>query len=83
MEFEVDTCGLLCPLPVLRARKRLMALPRGAVLLVRATDRASILDMPHFCAGAGHEYLGLSEDGAVLVHRIRRGASDQAGGDPA
>lgn len=83
MDLEIDTCGLLCPLPVLRARKRLMSLAPGAVLVVRATDRASILDMPHFCAGAGHEYLGLSEDGAVLVHRIRRGAvSDQVGSDP-
>lgn len=69
----LDTCGLLCPLPVLKARKRLMAMAPGQVLVVRATDRASIVDMPHFCAEAGHEYLGLEEDGPVLVHRVRRG----------
>ncbi len=71
-EDEIDTCGLLCPLPVLKARKRLMALAPGAVLRVLATDRASILDMPHFCAQTGHDYLGLTEDGATLIHRIRR-----------
>ena len=72
-EIGLDTCGLLCPLPVLKARKRLMSMAPGQVLVVRATDRASILDMPHFCAEAGHGYLGLEEDGAVLVHRLRRG----------
>lgn len=72
-DAELDTCGLLCPLPVLRARKRLLAMAPGQVLVVRATDRASILDMPHFCAQAGHQYLGLEENGAVLVHRLRRG----------
>ncbi len=70
---EIDARGLLCPLPVLRARKRLMAMAPGAVLRVLASDRASIIDMPHFCAGAGHEYLGLSEADGVLVHLLRRG----------
>jgi len=72
-ETLLDTCGLLCPLPVLKARKRLMVMAPGSVLVVRATDRASILDMPHFCAEAGHVYLGLEDDGAVLVHRLQRG----------
>ncbi|MCB1360535.1 MAG: sulfurtransferase TusA family protein [Rhodobacter sp.] len=69
---EIDARGLLCPLPVLKARKRLMSLPAGAVLLVRASDAASILDMPHFCAQTGHEYLGLTETPQGLEHRIRR-----------
>jgi tRNA 2-thiouridine synthesizing protein A len=72
-DAEVDARDLLCPLPVLRARKRLMALEPGQVLRVLATDRASVLDMPHFCAGAGHVYLGGTEEGGVLVHLIRRG----------
>jgi tRNA 2-thiouridine synthesizing protein A len=55
MEAELDARGLLCPLPVLKARKRLMALPPGAVLRVLADDPAAVVDMPHFCAEAGHE----------------------------
>lgn len=73
-ESEIDTRGLLCPLPVLRARKRLMAMAPGAVLRVLATDSASVVDMPHFCAQVGHEYLGLDQDGGDLIHRIRRGS---------
>lgn len=74
-EIEIDARGLLCPLPVLRARKRLMAMAPGQVLRLLATDRASIIDLPHFCAGAAHEYLGCTEGDGVLVHRVRRGAA--------
>jgi tRNA 2-thiouridine synthesizing protein A len=69
----VDCEGLLCPLPVLRARKRLMALASGAVLCVRATDTMAEIDLPHFCAEAGHRYLGTRTDGGVTLHLIRRG----------
>lgn len=69
----VDCEGLLCPLPVLRARKRLLALPPGTVLCVRATDAMARVDLPHFCAEAGHVYLDTREDGPVTLHLIRRG----------
>jgi tRNA 2-thiouridine synthesizing protein A len=69
----VDCEGLLCPLPVLRARKRLLALAPGTVLCVRATDAMAQVDLPHFCAEAGHAYLGTASDGAVTLHLIRRG----------
>ena len=69
----VDCEGLLCPLPVLRARKRLLSLASGTVLCVRATDAMALIDLPHFCAEAGHAYLGTQADGTVTLHLIRRG----------
>lgn len=69
----VDCEGLLCPLPVLRARKRLLSLAPGKVLCVRATDAMAEVDLPHFCAEAGHSYLGSQTDGTVTLHLIRRG----------
>ncbi|NBZ87843.1 sulfurtransferase TusA family protein [Stagnihabitans tardus] len=72
---EVADCeGLLCPLPVLRARKRLMTMAAGQVLCVRATDAMARIDLPHFCAGAGHDYLEARDAGPVTLHLIRRGA---------
>jgi tRNA 2-thiouridine synthesizing protein A len=56
-DAEIDARGLLCPLPVLRARKRLLALPPGAVLRVLTDDPAARIDFPHFCAEQGHELL--------------------------
>jgi tRNA 2-thiouridine synthesizing protein A len=69
----MDCEGLLCPLPVLRARKRLLSLAPGAVLCVRATDAMAEVDLPHFCAEAGHHYLGNRVEDGVTLHLIRRG----------
>ncbi|WP_424926840.1 sulfurtransferase TusA family protein [Amaricoccus tamworthensis] len=52
---ELDAQGLLCPLPVLKARKRLLALKSGEVLRVVADDPAALIDFPHFCNEQGHE----------------------------
>ena len=71
-ENILDVSGLLCPLPVLRARKRLQAMKTGDVLKVIATDPMSAIDMPHFCNEQGHALLEQAKDGAVLTFRIRR-----------
>lgn len=77
MEFdaEIDCEGLLCPLPVLRARKRLASMAPGAVLRVRATDAMAAIDLPHFCTEAGHEFLAATNEGAVALYLIRVGSS--------
>ena len=49
---ELETLGLLCPLPVLKAAKRLRSMPAGAVLKLVADDPAAVIDVPHFCAPA-------------------------------
>jgi tRNA 2-thiouridine synthesizing protein A len=69
----IDCEGLLCPLPVLRARKRLADMQPGAVLCVRATDAMAAVDLPHFCVAAGHSFLGARNDGPVSIYRIKRG----------
>lgn len=71
-ENTLDLSGLLCPLPVLKARKRLEALPSGTIVTVVATDPMSAIDMPHFCNEQGHELLEHRRDGGTLLFRIRR-----------
>ena len=56
--MEIDARGLLCPLPVLRLRKRIAGLPDGAVVRLLADDPAAAIDVPHFCAEQGHAFLG-------------------------
>lgn len=68
----LDCRGLVCPLPVLRARKALMAMAPGAVLTLLATDSAAMLDVPAFCQSAGHALLATEEAGGVLTFTIRR-----------
>lgn len=69
----LDATGLLCPLPVLKARKRLQAIAQGDCLTVIADDPAAIVDVPHFCTEAGHELVSSDIDGAVQTYVIRRG----------
>lgn len=69
---QLDCEGLLCPLPVLRARKRLLGMSQGRILRVTATDPMAQIDLPHFCAEAGHEILDTSRDGPVTAFLIRR-----------
>ncbi|SDG99214.1 sulfurtransferase TusA family protein [Alloyangia pacifica] len=70
---ELDARGLLCPLPVLKARKRLQGMDSGEVLRVIATDPAAVIDVPHFCNEAGHLLVGTSEEGEAQVYLIRKG----------
>ena len=71
-ELELDARGLLCPLPVLKARKRLCDLRAGEILSILADDPAAVVDMPHFCAEQGHELVSARTEGAATRYRIRK-----------
>lgn len=78
MDFDddLDAIGLLCPLPVLKARKRLKSLENGQVLRLQATDPAAIIDVPHFCNEQGHSLVCQeepSEASGVTYYFIRKG----------
>lgn len=72
-EILLDVIGQQCPLPVLRARKRLLRLDPGALLRVFASDPVARIDMPHFCAEAGHELIEIRDRGTWIEFLIRRG----------
>lgn len=69
---ELDARNLLCPLPVLKARKRLQEMSAGQVLCVVTTDPAAVIDIPHFCAESGHELIEQRDESETQVFLIRR-----------
>ena len=71
-ESRLDVKGLLCPLPVLKARKRLQSLASGDELVLEATDPASVIDVPHFCRESGHVLMESGETNGVYRFRIRK-----------
>ena len=71
-DHELDALGLLCPLPVLKARKRLEALPPGAVLRVLADDPAAVIDFPFFCSESGHELVSTTDAEGGTAYLIRK-----------
>lgn len=70
---ELDAVGLLCPLPVLKVRKRLQALQTGQVLRLLADDPAAVIDVPHFCNEQGHELISTNTEAPTHVYLIRKG----------
>ncbi|MFZ3035207.1 MAG: sulfurtransferase TusA family protein [Parvibaculum sp.] len=71
-ELILDVMGQQCPLPVLRARKRLLNLDPGTLLRVFVTDPVSRIDMPHFCAETGHVLVETRDRGTWIEFLIRR-----------
>ena len=70
----LDAKGLNCPLPILKAKKALGALPTGGTLEVLATDPGSIKDFEAFCRTTGNELVERSDDGKVFRFILRRAA---------
>ncbi len=69
---ELDATGLLCPLPVLKAAKRLRGMPSGSSLTVIADDPAAVIDVPHFCAEQGYELASADDKDGVQTYVIRK-----------
>ena len=69
---EIDATGVLCPLPVLKIRKRLKSVDSGKILLVLADDPASIIDIPHFCNEQGHQLLKMDKSKTNLTFFIKK-----------
>ena len=69
---EIDTRGLNCPLPILRAKKALSDLTHGQVLKVVSTDPGSNRDFQAFCKQTGNELLGQQTIGKDYVHYLKR-----------
>ncbi|GCL61138.1 sulfurtransferase TusA family protein [Pseudaquabacterium pictum] len=69
---ELDTRGLNCPLPILKAKKALAALQSGEVLKVVSTDPGSLRDFQAFARQTGHELVEQTSIGNEFVHLMRR-----------
>ena len=72
MTLEIDAIGLLCPLPVLRLRKRLQPLASGERIRLLADDPAAVIDVPHFCNESGHILIDTQDNNGVLVFEVEK-----------
>lgn len=70
----LDTTGLLCPLPIFKAKKALASIPEGEILEVHSTDPGSMPDFESFCRQTGNELVETSQEGDVYKFKIKRGA---------
>jgi tRNA 2-thiouridine synthesizing protein A len=61
----LDMKGLACPLPILKTKKALSELPKGATLEVLATDPGAVPDFQAFCETTGNKLIEQDEAGGV------------------
>jgi tRNA 2-thiouridine synthesizing protein A len=73
-DMLLDTKGLNCPLPILKAKKAMSGLPSGATLEVLATDPGSVPDFKAFCEAGGHTLVEQTEMAGVFRFLIKRAA---------
>jgi tRNA 2-thiouridine synthesizing protein A len=74
MSHVLDVKGLACPLPVLKAKKRLKELSPGDELEVLATDPSAVEDFKAFSELTGHKLLDWSEADGVFTFLLQRKA---------
>ncbi len=69
---QLDTRGLNCPLPILKAKKALAEMHSGELLKVVATDPGSLRDFQAFARQTGNELVQQETAGAEFIHVLRR-----------
>ena len=68
----LDARGLVCPMPLIKARQALMVVGRGATICVLATDPGSVADFNSFCAATGHRLLSSEHKDGVYLYVIEK-----------
>lgn len=69
---ELDTRGLNCPLPILKAKKSLNEMASGQLLKVVATDAGSVRDFQAFARQTGNDLVEQQTVGSEFIHVLRR-----------
>jgi tRNA 2-thiouridine synthesizing protein A len=72
IDKELDTRGLNCPLPILKAKKALTDMLSGQLLRVVSTDAGSLRDFQAFAKQTGNELVEQQTAGADYIHVMRR-----------
>ena len=72
IDKEIDTRGLNCPLPILKAKKALTDMQSGQLLKVVSTDGGSLRDFQAFAKQTGNELVEQQTVGDEFIHVLRR-----------
>ncbi len=72
VQFQLDTCGLLCPEPVMMLHAKVREMASGDLVEVVATDPSTTRDIPKFCQFLGHELVSQREADGQFIYRIRK-----------
>ena len=72
IDRTVDTRGLSCPMPILKAKKALNEMEAGQVLQLLATDAGAVRDFEYFCKHTGHQLMESTNADGEYMFLIKR-----------
>jgi tRNA 2-thiouridine synthesizing protein A len=72
IDKELDACGLVCPLPILRTKQSLAGMTSGQTLKIVATDPGSVIDFQVFAEQTGNELLSLSQTADEFIFILKK-----------
>ena len=72
IDKELDTRGLNCPLPILKAKKALADMTSGQLLKIVSTDAGSLRDFQAFARQTGHDLVEQQTAGSDFIHVMKR-----------
>ncbi len=75
MDVELDTKGMNCPMPILKAKKAMIGMEPGQTLRIEATDPGAVEDFDAFCRTVGHEMVEQSEEAGIFIFVIKKKSS--------
>ena len=70
---KLDTSGLTCPMPLLKAKQALNNMDSGCILEVKSTDSSSVRDFEVFSMQSGNELLESKEVDGVFSYLLLKG----------
>ena len=68
----LDTKGLNCPLPILKAKKAISQMETGQILEVHSTDPGSVMDFEALCRQTGHQLLESNQENGIYVFLLKK-----------
>ncbi|MBB53321.1 MAG: hypothetical protein CMF67_03000 [Magnetovibrio sp.] len=68
----IDTSGMNCPIPIMKAKKAMKAMDAGSTLEVISTDPGSVRDFEAFSRATGNELLESVEEAGVFRFVIQK-----------
>ena len=69
--IQLDARGLLCPLPVLKLRKKIKEMKSNQTIALYSNDPAAEIDVPHFCAESGHQLVETLKKQDYLIFIVK------------
>ena len=70
--LRIDTSGMNCPIPIIKAKKAIKSMDTGTTLEVISTDPGSVRDFEAFSRATGHELLESQEESGIFRFVLKK-----------